>query len=189
MKRYIGSLLLAMVFALGLLPVTALAAGEDGSLYVAGQKITESGCYENQNGIWTKVDGTEPASGQFHYDINSATLTLNTVSIEGGPGVGDTLSLQTTDSEASLKIVLQGENSLTGGLPVWVCSGKNNASLNITGQGTLTATGTGQGGTGGIFVQSGPTGSENGSYLTIENGVIERLNAEKVTSEHYRLVF
>lgn len=65
---------------LGLLPVSALAA--DGiELYVGGQQITESGCYANQNGTWTKVEGTGPSSGQFSYDAATFTLTLNEAEI------------------------------------------------------------------------------------------------------------
>ena len=66
-RKRLLSACLALALCLSLLPVTALAAGEI-ELYVGGQKITESGCYENQNGTWTKVDGTEPANGQFSYD-------------------------------------------------------------------------------------------------------------------------
>ncbi len=163
------------------LPVTALTAGEI-ELYIGGQQITESGCYENQNDTWTKVDGTEAASGQFYYDASTATLTLNNVSIEGGSGMEDTLSLQTTDSEASLKIVLKGENYLTGGVPIQVYAENNNASLTITGEGTLTTTGTGSGGAGGIFVQSGPMESTNGSYLTIEGGANVISNCTQTTA-------
>ena len=61
-----------LLILLLLLPVTVLAA-EEIKLFIGGQQITESGCYENQNGTWTKVDGTEPANGQFSYD--AATLT------------------------------------------------------------------------------------------------------------------
>ena len=163
------------------LPVTALTAGEI-ELYIGGQQITESGCYENQNDTWTKVDGTEPASGQFYYDASTATLKLNNVSIEGGSGMEDTLSLQTTDSDASLKIVLKGENYLTGGVPIQVYAENNNASLTITGEGTLTTTGTGSGGAGGIFVQSGPMESTNGSYLTIEGGANVISNCTQTTA-------
>ena len=163
------------------LPVTALTAGEI-ELYIGGQQITESGCYENQNDTWTKVDGTEAASGQFYYDASTATLTLNNVSIEGGSGMEDTLSLQTTDSEASLKIVLKGENYLTGGVPIQVYAENNNASLTITGEGTLTTTGTGRGGAGGIFVQSGPMESTNGSHLTIEGGANVISNCTQTTA-------
>lgn len=151
-------------------------------LYVSGQEITESGCYENQDGTWTKVGDTEPANGQFHYDADSASLKLNNVSIVGGAGPKDTLSLQTTDSAASLQIVLNGKNDLTGGLPIWVHADHGNASLTITGDGTLTTTGTGLGGTGGIFVQSGPMGSTNGSYLTIENGANVISNCTQTTA-------
>ena len=163
------------------LPATALTAGEI-ELYIGGQQITESGCYENQNDTWTKVDGTEPASGQFYYDASTATLTLNNLSIEGGSGMEDTLSLQTTDSDASLKIVLKGENYLTGGVPIQVYAENNNASLTITGEGTLTTTGTGSGGAGGIFVRSGPMGSTNRSYLTIEGGANVISNCTQTTA-------
>ena len=80
MRKKIVSLCMALALCLNLLPATALAAGEI-ELYVGGQKITESGCYENQNGTWTKVDGTEPATGQFSYDADSVTLTLNQAKI------------------------------------------------------------------------------------------------------------
>lgn len=54
MRKRILSLLIVLSLCLGLLPVTALAA--DGiELYVGGQRITESGCYANQDGTWTKV--------------------------------------------------------------------------------------------------------------------------------------
>ena len=69
-----------LLILLLLLPVTALAA--DGiELYVGGQLITESGCYENQGGTWTKVEGTGPSSGQFYYDAATFTLTLNQAKI------------------------------------------------------------------------------------------------------------
>ena len=47
MRKRILSLLIVLALCLGLLPVTALAA--DGiELYVGGQQIKESGCYENK---------------------------------------------------------------------------------------------------------------------------------------------
>ena len=61
------SMLTALLLVIGIAPMTATTtfAAEGTELYISGQLITESGCYENQNGTWTKVDGTEPASGQF----------------------------------------------------------------------------------------------------------------------------
>ena len=79
-RKRLLSACLALALCLGLLPVTALAA--DGiELYVGGQRITESGCYANQDGTWTKVEGTGPSSGQFYYDAATATLTLNQAEI------------------------------------------------------------------------------------------------------------
>ena len=77
MNKKIFTLLILLL----LLPITALAV--DGiELYVGGQLITESGCYEkNQDGNWTKVGSAEPASGQFYYDAATATLTLNEAKI------------------------------------------------------------------------------------------------------------
>ena len=70
MGKKLFSLCMALVLCLVLLPTTALAAGEI-ELYVGGQQIKESGCYENKNGTWKKVDGTEPANGQFFYDADT----------------------------------------------------------------------------------------------------------------------
>ena len=61
------SIFTAILLVVGLVPSTTVAvmAADGIELYVGGQQITESGCYENQNGTWTKVYGTEPATGQF----------------------------------------------------------------------------------------------------------------------------
>lgn len=45
-EKRIVSLLCVLALCLGLLPVTALAVGEI-KLFIGGQQITESGCYEN----------------------------------------------------------------------------------------------------------------------------------------------
>ena len=105
-----------------LLPVTALAA-EEIKLFIGGQQITENGCYENRNGTWTKVDGTEPANGQFYYDAATFTLTLNKAEItnnqtvnvaEGYTYDGSVIAFSQT-ADVSLKIVVsQGTSTITG---------------------------------------------------------------------------
>ena len=129
-----------------LLPVTALEA--DGiELYVGGQLITESGCYEkNQDGNWTKVDGTEPANGQFSYDAATFTLTLNQAEIthdqtvkvaEGYTYEGSVIAFSQT-ADVSLKIVVsQGTSTITGKGGIRVESTTGNASLSIKGPGSL----------------------------------------------------
>ena len=145
MGKKLFSLCMALALCLGLLPATALAA--DGiELYVGGQLITGSGCYENQGGTWTKVDGTEPASGQFYYDAATFTLTLNQAEIthdqtvkvaEGYTYEGSVIAFSQT-ADVSLKIVVsQGTSTITGTGGIRVESTTGNASLSIKGSGSL----------------------------------------------------
>lgn len=137
--------LLSVMLIIGMLPVTALAA-EEIELYVGGQLITESGCYENQNGTWAKVDGTDPASGQFSYDAATFTLTLNEAEIsnyqyvtvaEGYTYDGSVIAFSQT-ADVSLKIVVsQGMSTITGTGGIRVESTTGNASLSIKGPGSL----------------------------------------------------
>ena len=145
MGKKLFSLCMALVLCLGLLPATALAA-EEIKLFIAGQRITESGCYENQNGTWTKVEGTGPSSGQFYYDAATFTLTLNQAEIthdqtvkvaEGYTYEGSVIAFSQT-AEVSLKIVVsQGTSTITGKGGIRVESTTGNASLSIKGPGSL----------------------------------------------------
>ena len=129
-----------------LLPVTALEA--DGiELYVGGQLITESGCYEkNQDGNWTKVGSAEPASGQFYYDAATATLTLNEakivnyqdVTVGGGFTYPGSVIAFSQSADVSLTIVVsQGTSNITGTGGIRVVSKAGDASLSISGPGSL----------------------------------------------------
>lgn len=128
-----------------LLPVTALAA-EEIKLFIGGLQITESGCYANQNGTWTKVEGTGPSSGQFYYDAATFTLTLNQAEIthdqtvkvaEGYTYEGSVIAFSQT-ADVSLKIVVsQGTSTITGTGGIRVESTTGNASLSIKGSGSL----------------------------------------------------
>ena len=139
------SLLCVLALCLGLLPVSALAA--DGiELYVGGQRITESGCYANQDGTWTKVDGKEPASGQFYYDADSVTLTLNEagivnyqdVTVGGGFTYPGSVIAFSQSADVSLNIVVsQGTSNIKGTGGIRVMSKAGDASLSISGPGSL----------------------------------------------------
>lgn len=145
MKKRFLSLLCVLALCMGLLPVTALAA--DGiELYVGGQQIKESGCYENQNGTWKKVDGTEPANGQFSYDADTFTLTLNQamivnyqdVTVGGGFTYPGSVIAFSQSADVSLKIVAsQGTSNITGTGGIRVVSKAGDASLSISGPGSL----------------------------------------------------
>ena len=145
MKKRMLSLLCVLALCLSLLPVTALAADEI-KLFIGGQQITESGCYANQNGTWTKVEGTGPSSGQFYYDAATFTLTLNQAEIthnqtvnvaEGYTFDGSVIAFSQT-ADVSLKIVVsQGTSTITGNGGIRVDSKTGNASLSIKGPGSL----------------------------------------------------
>lgn len=146
MKKRFLSLLCVLALCLGLLPVTALAA-EEIELYVAGQRITESGCYANQDGVWTKVGGTEPASGQFYYDADTVTLTLNGAEISHNENVsvgrgaqypGSVIAFsQSADVSLTIVVVSQGTSTITGTGGIRVMSEAGDASLSISGSGSL----------------------------------------------------
>ena len=115
-------------------------------LYVGGQRITESGCYENKSGTWTKVDGTEPANGQFSYDADSVTLTLNQakivnyqdVTVGGGFTYPGSVIAFSQSADVSLTIVVsQGTSNITGTGGIRVVSKAGDASLSISGPGSL----------------------------------------------------
>ena len=141
MNKKIFTLLILLL----LLPVTALAAGEI-ELYVGGQQIKESGCYENKSGTWTTVDGTEPANGQFSYDAATATLTLNQakivnyqdVTVGGGFTYPGSVIAFSQSADVSLTIVVsQGTSNITGTGGIRVVSKAGDATLSISGPGCL----------------------------------------------------
>lgn len=142
------SIFTAILLVVGIVPnmTVAVMSAEEIKLFIGGQQITESGCYENQNGTWTKVDGTEPANGQFSYDADTFTLTLNEAEItnnqtvnvaEGYTYDGSVIAFSQT-AEVSLKIVVsQGTSTITGTGGIRVESTTGNASLSIKGSGSL----------------------------------------------------
>lgn len=121
-------------------------AAEEIKLFIGGQQITENGCYENRNGTWTKVDGTEPANGQFSYDAATFTLTLNEAEItnnqtvnvaEGYTYYGSVIAFSQS-ADVSLKIVVsQGTSTITGTGGIRVESTTGDVSLSIAGPGSL----------------------------------------------------
>lgn len=142
------SILTAILLVVGLVPSTTVAvmAADGIELYVGGQQITESGCYENQNGTWTKVDGTEPANGQFSYDAATFTLTLNeakivnyqNVTVGGGFTYPGSVIAFSQSADVSLTIVVsQGTSNITGTGGIRVVSKAGDASLSISGPGSL----------------------------------------------------
>ena len=151
-----------------MLPVTALAADNDKpkELYVGNTKTTSDGYWTSSDGgtTWTQPE-TVPSDNYIYYD-GDGTLTLHNVSFQGeyneitsGHGTYATSS----SGSVSLSIVLEEKNNVSGMYGIKVSSDRGNASLNISGSGSLIASSTAFNGIG-IFV-SAQTGDAN---LTIE---------------------
>ena len=179
MKKRMLSLLCVLALCLGLLPVTALAAGEDApeSLFVGGQVFRDNTSYWTTNSETGKLteykDGGDAWNVQ--YDPETATLTLNGATIDGGEysttyyGAGIYARCK-SGQPVSLTIKLIGENTITGSYGIYVDAQQGervgaNASLKITGDGSLKVSSSAYG----IVVKSG-TGN---AALTIEEASVK----------------
>ena len=173
MKKRFLSLLCVLALCLGLLPVTALAAENDRpySLYVGNTDVAKTE-YSDNAAYWTSSDGgtnwtsqlDEPTADSYiHYDGNG-TLTLHNVNISRSNENGIYAEAM-SGSAVSLTIKLEEENKVSGASGIYVFSRLGDASLSISGTGSLTAEGTGGGSFSGIQVQS----NDGKAELTINN--------------------
>ena len=163
-RKRLLSACLALALCLGLLPVTALAAGEDapGTLWVGQTQITASGYWK------TTTEGNLITGSENDYNVyydGNGTLTLNGATIQGGTSTGSVpygagIYAQCNSGESvSLTIELIGENTITGYYGIYVNaeisadSYGTDASLTITGEsnGSLKVSGSYHG----IYVKSG----------------------------------
>ena len=192
MGKKVFSLCMALALCLGLLPATALAAEVDApnNLYVGNQNVKKGNdtTYWNTNnsGELTPVSDTTDDSNDWtvKYDPNTATLTLKNATIktthDGSRGA--MIYAQSVGSRAvSLTIQLVGENTIvcdSAYYGIYVDAEMSNdsygtdASLTITGNGSLEVSGSSYG----IWVKSGTgnaslniknvavTSSTNGDY-------------------------
>lgn len=194
MKKRILSLLCVLALCLGLLPVTALAAGEDApyTLYVGNQQVirgTKTTYWKtNDSGELEEVVEASDTSDNWNvkYDPSTATLTLRGATINGAydatslPFGAGIYALCGTSQSVSLTIQLTGNNTITGDFGIYVEAQQGgtlgaNASLSITGDGSLTVTGTASYG---LYVKSG-TGNAS---LTIENASVDAKTTQTYSS-------
>ena len=157
MKKRMLSLLCVLALCLGLLPVTALAVaeGEPDNLYVGNQNVRsgEDTTYwtTDESGGLTRV--YDDNDWNVKYDPNTATLTLSGATINGAYDAtslpyGAGIYAQGSSNQAvALTIKLIGTNTITGHYGIFVDAQPGgrvgtNASLSITGDGSLTVTGT-----------------------------------------------
>ena len=181
-KRWLCALL-CVLLCIGLLPTTALAAGEDapGTLWVGQTQITASGYWK------TTTEGNLITGSENDYNVyydGNGTLTLNGATIQGGTSTGSVpygagIYAQCSNGQSvTLTIKLIGKNTITGYYGIYVNaeisenSNGTDASLTITGEnnGSLEVSGSFYG----IFVKSG-TGNAS---VTIENASVDAMTTQ-----------
>ena len=194
MRKKVLSLLCVLALCLGLLPVTALAAGEDvPNVLCVGTTNIGTTSYNDNAAYWTSEDGgttwnsqqTQPEGDSYIYYDGQGTLELHNVTIQGqyddshvfGAGI---YALCGTKKSVSLTIQLTGNNTITGDFGIYVEAQQGgtlgaNASLSITGDGSLTVTGTASYG---LYVKSG-TGDAS---LTIKNASVDAKTTQTYSS-------
>lgn len=163
-----------------------LAAGEDapGKLWVGQTQITASGYWK------TTTEGNFETGSENDYNVyydGNGTLTLNGATIQGRTSTGTVpygagIYAQCNSGQpVTLTIKLIGENTITGDYGIYVNAEMSadsygtDASLNITGNGSLIVTGTNSHG---IFVKSG-TGDAS---LTIKNASVDAKTTQTYSS-------
>ena len=179
MKKRFLSLLCVLALCLGLLPVTALAAGEDApdELYVGNQRVRngDNTTYWTTNDSGELTQSNEVGTWNVKYDPSTATLTLKGAKISVGnattspPYGAGIYALCSKDQPVALTIELIGTNTITGTYGIFLnaeidaSSYGTNATLTITGEdnGSLGVSGSDHG----IYVKSG-TGNAS---LNIKN--------------------
>lgn len=168
------------VGAAPMLPVTALAAGNDRphSLYVGNTNFAST-IYPDNAAYWTSSDGgtnwtsqlEKPTGDSYIHYNGQGTLTLHNANIQGqydssnrysGYGI---YAVGAPGSAVSLTIKLEGTNTVSGWSGIFVHAVDGAASLSISGTGSLATEGTGGISFSGIVVQ----GNGGKAELTINN--------------------
>ena len=158
-RKRLLSACLALALCLGLLPVTALAVAPDEQvLYVGNVQISSTGYWttDSEGNVTAYSDTEAPTDNYIHYDAGDNTLTLHdatikkgldyNTSIEGGTYIpGSAIGVLNLNGDAELTITLAGTNTIedvsTGIFVLAHSSSTGDASLTITGSGSLTASG------------------------------------------------
>ena len=181
MRKKIVSLCMALALCLSLLPATALAAeGAPNSLYVGDQQVingnnTTFWTTDTSTGGLTEYEGNDD-NWNVKYDPDTVTLTLKNATIKGVYNnvntSGSGIYAASSSGPVSLNIVLEEENKVSGMYGIDVRSSGGDASLNISGSGSLTVSGLSGNGIG-IFMSS-----QNSANLTIEEASVTALGSQ-----------
>ena len=179
MEKRMTSLFLALALCLSLLPAAALAAeNAPATLIVGGTNVIGGGSWTTSDGKLSEYTNSSDA-WNVNYDTSNNTLTLKDADITGAT-IDEISNLSVgiyasgSSEDVSLNIILQGDNNQVSGVSgIYVFSDSGDASLSISGTGSLTAEGTGYGNYSGIMVQSNGGKAE----LTINNVDVTATNS------------
>lgn len=173
MKKRFLSLLCVLALCLGLLPATALAAGNaPATLYVGETKITGSGYWiTDANG---KLAAGDASNYNVYYD-GSGTLTLNNATIQGRGTINEAdpidygiYAASTSGQSVALTINLIGSNTVKGYCGIYVGASGGDSTLVIQSDtnGSLETSGNGWNG---ISVLA----TQGNASLTVNNASVE----------------
>lgn len=179
MKKRFLSLLCVLALCLGLLPATALAAGNaPATLYVGETKITGSGYWiTDANG---KLAAGDASNYNVYYDGNG-TLTLNNATIQGRGTINEAdpidygiYAASTSGQSVALTINLIGSNTVKGYCGIYVGASGGDSTLVIqsdsdASKGSLEVSGSGMSGIS-IGVLNNSSGNPS---LTVNNASVE----------------
>ena len=175
--------LFTLLILLLLLPTTAQAAAPSGqTIYVGDENVTSGGYWTTDNsGNVTAYSGEDtPADNYIHYDAANNTLTLYNATIKESVSsgtstyvMGAAIGVFNQNDASKLTIQLEGDNTIedvsTGIYVLAHSSSTGAASLTITGDGSLEASGSSYG----IQVQS----NSGDAALTIRNADVTAENS------------
>lgn len=197
----VGALLAAMAVFLTMLPATALAAVPEGQIiYVGNESVTNGGYWttDSNGNVTAHTGGDTPTDNYIHYDAANNTLTLHNATIKESVSTdtstfipGTAIGVLNESGAAKLTITLVGTNTIedvsTGIFVLAHSSSTGDATLTITGSGSLDASGS----VNGIMVQS----NSGDATLTIQsadvtltsnsgNGVTVQAGSTDSSGEH-----
>ena len=185
LKRKNLAALLALSLLASLLPIGAqpaqAAAPENQVIYVGGVKISSTGYWttDSAGNVSSTSNAEQPSSGGYiHYNVETNTLTLHNATIKEALKYGNNppnslisgaaIGVLNQNGAAELTIELEGDNTIedvsTGIFVLAHSSSTGDATLTITGSGSLDASGI----LNGIMVQS----NSGDAALSIENAKV-----------------
>ena len=140
MKKRLLSLTLIAALCLSLLPVTALAAGEDApdTLLVDGIDVTNGGYWTTNNGSLTQTQST--TEWNVHYDTSTNILNLNNATIKNDASDQNSngaaiYAAGDAGQDVTLTIKVEGSNVISGAHGIYMLgesSSEENPSLSLS---------------------------------------------------------